>query len=141
MKRLMRIWMVLLILLVGDWTQSASSITRSEQPDDIQTVYQHFKERKDRDGLRRTGSWEQKRTEAIITDSHSIYRICNSRPQRLLSHHAQRNYRMQAKLQPLTFLSPYKSVKTGTHYWKITLPLLSVASCDYYVFALRHILC
>ena len=85
----------------------------------------------------------QPRMEATLTDATQIYRICNSRPQRIVPTQGSKTERT---------ITPYSSSAIRTYIAKTlysyydsrcrleTAPFCMSASCDYYVIALRHII-
>ncbi|MBR1687826.1 MAG: hypothetical protein IJ710_04730 [Prevotella sp.] len=77
---------------------------------------------------------------AMFSDGRSIYRICSSRPQRLLPTIGPKPERMTGRF---VLSHPYKSTAYRCYDRRArreTAPFPSAASCDYYVIALRHIL-
>ena len=90
-----------------------------------------------------TPQQHQPRMEATLTDATQIYRICNSRPQRILPTQGSKTERT---------ITPYSSSAIRTYIAKTlysyydsrcrleTAPFCMSASCDYYVIALRHII-
>ncbi len=81
--------------------------------------------------------------EATLTDASQLYRICSSRPQRILSSQGSKTERT---ITPFgSFAQRQRIVKhLYSHYdsrcRKETAPFCMSASCDYYVIALRHII-
>lgn len=80
--------------------------------------------------------------EATLADAIQLYRICSSRPQRVLPTQGSRNERTQT---PISNLVRRYIVKPLHSYYDSrcrleTAPFRLSASCDYYVFALRHII-
>ena len=85
----------------------------------------------------------QHHQEATLTDASQIYRICSSRPQRILPTQGSKTERN---------VTPYGSFAFRKHIIKPlysyydsrcrleTAPFCPSASCDYYVIALRHII-
>jgi len=85
----------------------------------------------------------QHHQEATLTDASQIYRICSSRPQRILPIHGSKTERT---------VTPFGSFAIRHHIVKPlysyndsrcrleTAPFCMSASCDYYVIALRHII-
>jgi len=81
--------------------------------------------------------------EATLTDASQIYRICSSRPQRVLPTQGSKTERT---------ITPFGSFAIRQHIVKPlysyfdsrcrleTAPFCLSASCDYYVIALRHII-
>lgn len=79
--------------------------------------------------------------EAALTDVTLLYRICSSRPQRILPTHGSRSKRA---LTP-TFNLIWYIVKPLHSYFdnrcrQESAPFRMSSTCDYYVFALRHII-
>ena len=81
--------------------------------------------------------------EATLTDASQLYRVCSSRPQRILSSQGSKTERT---ITPFgSFAQRQRIVKhLYSHYdsrcRKETAPFSMSASCDYYVIALRHII-
>lgn len=79
--------------------------------------------------------------EATLTDATSLYRVCSSRPQRLLPTHGSKTERTASPcgyvrrniVKPLHFLHDSRRRME-------TAPFCLSASCLYYVIALRHII-
>ena len=84
----------------------------------------------------------QQSHEAILTDATQLYRICSSRPQRILPSQGSRsertvtpafNFVRQHIVKPLhSFFDSRCRLESA--------PFCLLASCDYYVIALRHII-
>ena len=81
--------------------------------------------------------------EATLTDASQLYRVCSSRPQRILPSQGSKTERT---ITPFgSFAQRQRIVKhLYSHYdsrcRKETAPFCMSASCDYYVIALRHII-
>ena len=81
--------------------------------------------------------------EAMLTEASQLYRVCSSRPQRILSSQGSKTERT---ITPLgNFAQRQHIVKhLYSHYdsrcRKESAPFCMSASCDYYVIALRHII-
>ncbi len=80
--------------------------------------------------------------EATLTDATQLYRICSSRPQRILPSQGSRSERT---LTPAFNLIRQHIVKPLHSYYDSrcrleSAPFCLSASCDYYVIALRHII-
>jgi len=85
----------------------------------------------------------QHHQEATLTDASQIYRICSSRPQRVLPTQGSKTERT---------VTPFGNIALRQHIVKPlysyydsrcrleTAPFCLSASCDYYVIALRHII-
>lgn len=85
---------------------------------------------------------DEQHQEATITDATSLYRICNTRPQRIIptfgskSEQSINQFRLLAQrhiVKPLRFLHDNRRRLE-------TAPFSLPASCHYYVIALRHII-
>ena len=84
----------------------------------------------------------QQHHEATLTDATQLYRICSSRPQRILPTQGSRSERT---LTPASSFIRQHIVKPLHSYCdsrcrQESAPFCLSASCDYYVFALRHII-
>ena len=81
--------------------------------------------------------------EATLTDATQLYRVCSSRPQRILPSQGSKTERT---ITPFSnFALRQHIVKNFNSYYdgrcrKETAPFCMSASCDYYVIALRHII-
>ena len=87
-------------------------------------------------------SQRQQPHETTLTDSTQLYRICSSRPQRILPTHGSRSERTQTPLLNAVKRHLVKSLHSH-HDSRCRLesaPFCLSASCDYYVIALRHII-
>lgn len=85
----------------------------------------------------------QHHQEATLSDASQLYRICSSRPQRILPTQGSKTERT---------VTPFGSLAIRQHIVKPlyshydsrcrleTAPFCMSASCDYYVIALRHII-
>ena len=86
---------------------------------------------------------QQHHHEATLTDASQLYRVCSSRPQRILPSQGSRTERT---------ITPFGNHALRQHIVKHlytcydsrcrqeTAPFCMSASCDYYVIALRHII-
>ena len=85
---------------------------------------------------------ENEKGVATIDDARSIYRLCNTRPQRLLPSHGSKPGKSTGR--SFAVRRPHHKHFFFLHDGRRrleTAPFQSAASRDYYVFALRHILC
>ena len=82
------------------------------------------------------------RQTAVFSDPTDIYRICSSRPQRILTSQVAKQERTQGKTSAGGFFkySPSKKHHFGGRGITFKAPFRFAASCDYYVIALRRIL-
>ena len=79
--------------------------------------------------------------EATLTDATSLYRVCSSRPQRIVPSHCsktERNY-SPCGFARYQFVKPLNTLY-DTRRRLETAPFCLSASCHYYVIALRHII-
>ncbi|MBR0272724.1 MAG: hypothetical protein IJQ59_01360 [Bacteroidaceae bacterium] len=82
------------------------------------------------------------RHEATLNDARGIYRLCNTRPQRLVPSHGSKPGKSTGRW--LAVRRPHVKHFFFLHDGRRrleTAPFQSSASRDYYVFALRHIIC
>lgn len=84
----------------------------------------------------------QRTNEATLTDATQLYRICSSRPQRILPTQGSRSSRTLTpafNLVRLHIVKPLHSFYDSRCRLE-SAPFCLSASCDYYVIALRHII-
>jgi hypothetical protein len=85
----------------------------------------------------------QHHQEATLTDASQLYRICSSRPQRILPTQGSKTERTITPFGSLAFrqhkVKPLYSYNDSRCHQE-TAPFCMSASCDYYVIALRHII-
>jgi hypothetical protein len=133
MKRLLPILIVFTIALTGYWGDTMTiEVNTSEEI----TVSDKGKE------YSITDTQHERHSEATLNDSRSIFRLCNIRPQRLLPTQNSNSGKNIARL--LAFRrsqSKHLSFLYNGRRRLETAPFQSAASRDYYVLALRHILC
>ena len=85
----------------------------------------------------------QQHCEATLTDASQLYRVCSSRPQRILPSQGAKTVRT---ITPLGGFAQRQHIVKHLHSHydsrcrKETAPFCMSASCDYYVIALRHII-
>lgn len=84
---------------------------------------------------------EHKTPEAVINDVQTLYRICSSRPQRTVTPFGKMPCRLLARFFLSHKLSTLNAISLNGNVRLETAPFPSSAPCDYYVFALRHLLC
>ena len=85
----------------------------------------------------------QHHQEATLSDASQLYRICSSRPQRVLPTQGAKTERTVTPFE--SFAIRQHHVKPLYSYYdrrcrRETVPFCLSASCDYYVIALRHII-
>lgn len=81
--------------------------------------------------------------EATLTDVSQIYRICSSRPQRILPTQGSKTERTTTPFGGLAIRQHNVKPLYSYHDSRCrleTAPFCQSASCDYYVIALRHII-
>ena len=85
----------------------------------------------------------QHHQEATLTDASQIYRVCSSRPQRVLPTQGSKTERTTTPFGSFS-IRPHKVKPLYSYYdsrcRRETAPFCLSASCDYYVIALRHII-
>ena len=80
--------------------------------------------------------------DAVITDATQLYRICTSRPQRIVPTQSSQPERLSSSLSACALrhsVKPFKSIYDSRTRLE-TSPFCVSASRDYYVIALRHII-
>ena len=123
MNRYLHILIILLLLVVCQ--QEAHAVTRQRENSVVCVLYQHADTSK----------------EAVLSDSQSIFRICSSRPQRIIPVFVENTGKILGRI--VFYISKPQScfLQLGGCCRLETAPFQSQASCDYYVFALGHLLC
>lgn len=138
MRRFFCIIVVIVISAFNSFSMKASfSLIQSE--DETIIWIADIPQNKIQDCLRDTNDREHKFAEAILSDAHEANRICNSRPQRLQPHCYHKN---EASYHTINY-SNRRTSNTFSFSGKQrieTAPFQSHASCEYYIFTLRHIL-
>ena len=81
------------------------------------------------------------RSEPALNSSRDLFRISVSRPQRLLPVYGSKNSRPFGKSALQDKSNPLKHNLLPCSRQALPAPLHGAASCEYYVFALRRILC
>ncbi len=78
---------------------------------------------------------------AVLSDASNLYRICNTRPQRVLPTYGSQLKRISGRTTTtlLRFVKPFKSFH-DRRFRQETAPFCSSVSCIYYIYALRHII-
>lgn len=114
-----------------NWQSHAVAVAEAEEP------YQHSCEASVLAPL------HQHHQEATLTDASQVYRVCSSRPQRILPTQGSKTERT---------ITPFGKIAMRQHHVKPlysyydsrcrleTAPFCLSASSDYYVIALRHII-
>ena len=111
------------MLIVGQ--QESHAVTRHRENSHICVLYQHSDTSKD----------------AVLSDSLSLLRICCSCPQRIIPVFGESTGKIFGRIafyisKPQTYFLLF-----GGCCRLETAPFQSKASCDYYIFALRRLLC
>ena len=133
MKKMQRFWWTLLLLLTAVWLTVNDGWQRDA------TFAQQPTEQLAPTAVLSTH--DSRHQEATLTDATSLYRVCSSRPQRLLPTHGSKPERTANPcgavrrhiVKPLHFLHDSRRRLE-------TAPFCLPASCLYYVIALRHII-
>ncbi|MBR1557196.1 MAG: hypothetical protein IJ647_05495 [Prevotella sp.] len=131
MARVTRILMALgavLLAVVVNW-----------QNGDIASEQQRAQDRLSAETLMSTQKHQHH--EATLTDATSLYRVCSSRPQRLIPTHGSKTERTASPccIVRRHIVKPIQSIHDCRRRLE-TAPFCLSASCLYYVIALRHIL-
>ena len=87
--------------------------------------------------------WHQHHQEATLTDASQLYRICSSRPQRILPTQGSKTERTFTPFGSLAIRHDVVKPLYSNYDSRCrleTAPFSMSASCDYYVIALRHII-
>lgn len=133
MKSFVRLFVFLIVMtssvvMYGDGVSKPNWVTDVEQASSS-------------DGLRGGDDLKREKATAVLTDAQDAYRICSSRPQRLLPANGFKLERTSGKQSFSLYFKPPK--RRFSCRWAIrnTSPIRTVVSCDYYVFALRRLLC
>lgn len=82
-----------------------------------------------------------KATGAVIANAQDLVRICNSRPQRIIPSHFGKPERYFSRLLLIRHVKQLKSPLAEWTQKAESAPFLPAVSCDYFVFALRRLLC
>lgn len=85
---------------------------------------------------------DQHHHEATLTDGTSLYRICNTRPQRIMPTYGSKSERSVSQFRLLMQRHIVKPLNLlyDSRRRQETAPFCLSASCHYYVLALRHII-
>ena len=136
---------LLLLVLTFGWLGDAAAggvVTLTKhQADGMQAEQQHIdREKHTRDGLCDANAHKHHPSAATLSDAHDIYRICNSRPGRVLPTYGSKPGRTLGK-QPFNHKSNTCYSLLNRRKQRLeTSPFATAASCEYYVIALRHII-
>ncbi len=131
MNRLKNFWGILLLLIAVlltinyNWQEKGYTQDSIQQQRDATVVFPQ----------------DTRHHEATLTDATNLYRVCSSRPQRILPTHGSKTERIANScgfvrrhiVKPLqTYYDSRRRLETA--------PFCLSASCLYYVIALRHII-
>lgn len=120
------VWAILLAVL-ANWQQADSPAIEAPQPSAATAIVTPL---------------QRHHHEATLTDASQIYRICSSRPQRIMPTQGAKTERT---ITPCSSQARQQHVKPlhsffDSRYRRETAPFCLSASRDYYVIALRHII-
>ncbi|MBR1414785.1 MAG: hypothetical protein IJ570_02860 [Prevotella sp.] len=129
MKRYLPLVLLLLTLLMGCRQQGDTpvEIISAATADDVSTVQQ---------------AGDPQQQAAVLSDARQLYRICTTRPQRVLPTQGSQQQRTSGKAScavRTTYHQSFNRFYDG-RYRTETAPFRFVASRDYYIIALRRIL-
>lgn len=82
-----------------------------------------------------------KATGAVIANAQDLVRICSSRPQRILPSYFGKPERNFSRLLLIRHVKPLKNPLAEWTHKADSAPFLPAVSCDYFVYALRRLLC
>jgi len=132
MKRLLPILSVLLIALLGCLGEAMNVDVKAHEDIVVSSLSNAYS---------LTDPHQGRHNEATLNDARSIYHLCGPRSQRHLptgSNGDKNPTRSLTTCRP--YVQPFFFLHDGRRRLE-TAPFQSAASRDYYVFALRHILC
>lgn len=135
MKRALPLILILLSLILG-----------CQRGQDVSFTEAHYQPNLLEASADRETQWQQydhrQQQEAILSDASNSYRVCNTRPQRLLPSQGAKQERTSGKQPCILHYQKHQSLKRtyGRRERKETAPFCFVASRDYYIIALRRIL-
>lgn len=140
MKRFLHVIILLIALTFGCVSEVACfDVSHWSVAWETAEAMQHSKQNKSDNDYAFDSFSRNKNGVANIQDVQNIYRICNSRPQRVLS-----SFRTNKLTGKMPLLYKYtKCIKSYTagKFKLETAPYQTEVACDYYIIALRHILC
>jgi len=122
MERILKIVFLLWLSVMGA-TQSVMADTRKDVPQDVPQITRPEK------------------PSAVLTDTRDVYRLCNTRPVRILPTGGRLPWSVQKPPQHFPYFKSQYCYVSGRTARRLSAPFLSVAPCDYYVFALRRLIC
>lgn len=123
MNRFLHILIIFLLLIVGQ--QETHAVTRQRERDKICEV----------------SKYNDTPKEAVLSDSLSLLRVCSTCPQRIIPVFVESTGKIFGRI--VFYISKPQScfLLMGRCCRLETAPFQSQASCDYYIFALRRLLC
>ena len=147
MRHLVSLFLLSLSLLLGTRSgtdsmpvMAASTVDSAERT--VCLTVDDEKNHDQRDRLTDARACEEETSKAVLTDGQAAHRIASSRPQRLLPVYPVKPNRVSARLlMQLTHCRTFQSSPFDGRGRTESAPFQSSASCAYYVFALRRILC
>ncbi|MBQ8098375.1 MAG: hypothetical protein IJ244_02515 [Bacteroidaceae bacterium] len=125
-----------MLLLAGQQWDGRSFSFRRDGP----TAAVASESREACDALYDSRSYGHNRLQAILTDGQEAHRICSERPVRLLPCVGQKSGRTLLRWG-FTFLYHPRQLRLAAKVRSEKAPFCRPASCEYYVFALRHLRC
>lgn len=140
MKRLKRLFLISLLLVIACTSQACPLVSVHGDHDGTIRLCKPDGQEHKSDALRGFTFQQDGDTTALLSDASTIYRICNSRPQRVLPIFHAPHQHLSGR-NPFLFSSNYNL--KNIHGWVGLidfLPCHSTVPSDYYIIALRHII-
>ncbi|MCI6161307.1 MAG: hypothetical protein SPI18_00555 [Prevotella sp.] len=140
-NRIFHVVALVVMLALGGLSMAFAGESVNEESGMEQRVRQCYEDTKSRDLLLDDNIRAERHDGAVLSDAQDVHRICNSRPQRVIASGCFKVQRAAdrkgAGMNNSTHLIPHFGAENGPE----TSPFRPHASFDYYVIALRHILC
>ena len=138
MKKFLRFAFLLLFLTFG-WAEDGTSSLPGGVAESMAHYLDETAQAHRTDRLTDLSKQEQPYSSAILTDLSNLYRICNTRPQRIIQPLGSK-IRLAGKFLFYSFIKQPIHKFSHREISSLTAFSLRAASCSYYVIALRHIL-
>lgn len=138
MIHFLRIAFLLLFLTFG-WAEEGTSSLSGGVAESMAHYLDESSQARRTDGLTDLSKHEKPSSAAILTDASNLYRICNTRPERIVQSIGTK-IRLAGKFLFYSFIKQPLHASHHREESPLTAYSLRAASCSYYVIALRHIL-
>src|SRR5574344_223715 len=140
MKRLKRLSLLMLLLTITYVGNAFPMVSKAEVYEGAIHLCQPVSQDQKSDALRDIHIQKEASSIAILSDASSIYRICNSRPQRVLPVYNASQQRLSGR--NFNLFNIYFCLKHN-YGWQgraVASPYYSAVPTDYFIIALRHII-